>query len=82
MTAPENESTLRIEINAAWCKGCYLCVNFCPRDVLDIDAERWTNGFHPVYVKQVARCTVCRNCELLCPDLAIAVDWTIEVKED
>jgi 2-oxoglutarate ferredoxin oxidoreductase subunit delta len=79
MTPADDESMVRIEISAAWCKGCYLCVSFCPRDVLDIDAEHWTNGFHPVYVKQIARCTVCRNCELLCPDLAIAVEQASQV---
>jgi len=66
----------RIEINRAWCKGCYICVSVCPRDVLDIDQTQWTGSFHPVYVRQIERCTACRNCELFCPDLAI------EVKED
>ena len=63
----------RIEINPAWCKGCYLCVSFCPRGVLGIDQGRWAQGVHPVYVREVERCTLCRNCELLCPDLAIEV---------
>jgi len=63
----------RIEINPAWCKGCALCVSFCPREVLGIDQSRWVGGVHPVYVRQLERCTVCRNCELLCPDLAIEV---------
>jgi 2-oxoglutarate ferredoxin oxidoreductase subunit delta len=67
---------IRIEIDPAWCKGCYLCVSFCPREVLAIDYEHWSQGVHPVYVKDIEHCTVCRNCELLCPDLAI------EVKED
>lgn len=63
----------RIEINQAWCKGCYICINVCPRDVLDVNQDEWSGSFHPVYVKQIDRCTLCRNCELLCPDLAIEV---------
>jgi len=63
----------RIEINSDWCKGCYLCVNACPRAVLTIDEGRWVRGHHPVKVQAVERCTVCRMCELLCPDLAIEV---------
>ena len=63
----------RIVINADWCKGCYICVSVCPRDVLAIDQGAWTGSFHPVIVAQAERCTVCRNCELLCPDLAIEV---------
>lgn len=65
-----------IIIHQAWCKGCYLCVSVCPRDVLDIDTAAWSGNHHPVIVRQIERCTACRNCELLCPDLAV------EVKED
>ena len=64
---------MRIEINREWCKGCYLCVSACPREVLDIDRDRRTRGFFPVVVRQPERCNACRNCELLCPDLAIEV---------
>ena len=62
-----------IEINHAWCKGCYICISVCPRDVLGIERERWISGFHPVIARAIERCTVCRNCELYCPDLAIEV---------
>jgi 2-oxoglutarate ferredoxin oxidoreductase subunit delta len=63
-----------ISINQNWCKGCYLCVSVCPRDVLEIDGARWIQSHHPVVVRRADRCTACRNCELLCPDLAIAVE--------
>ena len=69
MTTPPR----RIVIKRDWCKGCYLCVSVCPRDVLAVDQEEWTGGFHPVIVRQLERCTGCRNCELFCPDLAIEV---------
>ena len=65
--------TVRIVINADWCKGCYICVSVCPRDVLTIDRSEWTGSHHPIVVTAVERCGVCRNCELLCPDLAIEV---------
>jgi 2-oxoglutarate ferredoxin oxidoreductase subunit delta len=71
--AVAHRTPLRIVINAVWCKGCYICVSVCPRDVLAIDQGAWTGSFHPVIVAQAERCTVCRNCELLCPDLAIEV---------
>jgi len=66
-------SARRIIINRDWCKGCGICVSVCPRDVLAIDQTAWTGGFHPVIVVRPERCTVCRICELLCPDLAIEV---------
>lgn len=62
-----------IIINPDWCKGCGICVSVCPRDVLVIDQTAWTGSFHPVIVARPHRCTVCRTCELLCPDLAIEV---------
>ena len=63
----------RVVVNASWCKGCYLCVSVCPREVLAIDSERWNGSFHAIYARQPERCTACRNCELFCPDLAIEV---------
>ncbi|MDH7487928.1 MAG: 2-oxoacid:acceptor oxidoreductase subunit alpha [Anaerolineae bacterium] len=62
-----------IAINRDWCKGCYICVNVCPRHVLEIDQESFDHGFHPVVAARPDDCTVCRQCELLCPDLAISV---------
>jgi len=62
-----------IEINPNWCKGCYICVDVCPRKVLEIDQATFQKGRHPVLVARLEDCSVCRQCELLCPDLAITV---------
>jgi 2-oxoglutarate ferredoxin oxidoreductase subunit delta len=53
-------------INAGWCKGCGVCVAFCPKQALSL-------------VKEKARvnpelCILCGMCELYCPDLAISID--------
>ena len=63
----------RIEIRNEWCKGCYICVDVCPKSVFEVSTAEWLKGFHPVSVARPEECTVCRNCELLCPDLAIVV---------
>ena len=63
----------RIEIRNEWCKGCYICVDVCPKSVFEVSTGEWLKGFHPVRVARPEECTVCRNCELLCPDLAIVV---------
>jgi 2-oxoglutarate ferredoxin oxidoreductase subunit delta len=63
-----------IVVNTDWCKGCYLCVELCPRHVLDIDPTAFVQGVHPVVVARPQDCSACRQCELLCPDLAIQVD--------
>jgi 2-oxoglutarate ferredoxin oxidoreductase subunit delta len=56
-----------IEINDAWCKGCAICVEFCPKDVL-----RMTSA-DKVEVQNLEACTKCLRCEQLCPDFAIVV---------
>ena len=63
-----------ITVNAQWCKGCYICVDVCSRQVLEVDVERFTSGFHPVVAARPEECTGCMQCELLCPDLAISVE--------
>ncbi len=50
-----------------WCKGCDICVEFCPKNTLELD-----NEFKVVQTKP-EDCILCRMCELRCPDLAIFV---------
>ncbi|UCC61774.1 MAG: 4Fe-4S binding protein [Anaerolineae bacterium] len=50
-----------------WCKGCGLCVAFCPRGVLEM------NGSGKVHVVAAERCTACHWCDTHCPDFAIVV---------
>ncbi len=57
----------RLEIEPAWCKGCNICVRFCPERCLALD------GALKVVVTDSTACTGCRLCEMLCPDFAIAV---------
>ncbi|MEO0026280.1 MAG: 4Fe-4S binding protein [candidate division WOR-3 bacterium] len=50
-----------------FCKGCRICVEFCPTDTLGLDERFRIAVLHP------ERCIGCRMCELRCPDLAIFV---------
>ncbi len=54
-------------INREWCKGCGICVNFCPTSVLELDTSDKAACLRP------EACICCRMCELRCPDLAIEV---------
>ncbi len=60
-------TAVTIQINDAWCKGCTICVEFCPKDVLVM------NHMDKVEVKALDACTKCLRCEQLCPDFAIVV---------
>ena len=64
MSRPKTDS---IDINREWCKGCGICVTFCPTQVLELDADNKS------VVKRLEDCTACMMCELRCPDLAIEV---------
>jgi len=55
-------------INRVWCKGCGICVAFCPKNVLELDAEEKVVAARP------EDCICCLMCELRCPDLAIEVE--------
>ncbi len=57
----------RIEITAAWCKACDVCVRICPEACLRL------GGGGVVEVVAADACTGCRLCERLCPDFAITV---------
>lgn len=71
--ARERRPPPQIEITAAWCKGCDVCVRFCPEHCLALD------GAEKATVVDPEACTGCRLCELLCPDFAIAVQPRAEV---
>ena len=55
-------------IYATWCKGCRICVEFCPPKILAMDEDE----DHPRIVSP-EKCTACHFCDTHCPDLAIVV---------
>lgn len=55
-----------VVINEDWCKGCRVCVEFCPTDVLEMHRDK-------AVAVRMDDCTGCMMCEIHCPDLAIKI---------
>jgi len=59
---------IALDINAAWCKGCDICVKMCPELCLRLNEQQKAE------LTDAALCTGCHICEWLCPDFAIKVN--------
>jgi 2-oxoglutarate ferredoxin oxidoreductase subunit delta len=62
------------------CKGCGFCVEYCPKDVLELSDEFNIKGYHPPFVRNEDDCIYCQLCETICPDFAIYV--TLKEEEE
>jgi 2-oxoglutarate ferredoxin oxidoreductase subunit delta len=55
------------------CKGCGICIEFCPVDALIESARANRKGYHLPEVAQNKEeaCIHCQFCSLVCPEFAI-----------
>lgn len=55
------------------CKGCKLCVEFCPRQVLRNSDKPNSKGYHypEVIPGKEDDCVHCEFCTMVCPEFAI-----------
>lgn len=63
--------------NRELCKGCGLCIEVCPKKILEISDDLNSKGFKPAQKREDGECIGCAFCATICPDVAIKV-----VKED
>ena len=59
------KKTAAIVIRKDLCKGCGICVAFCPKNVLELGEDEKAAAL------RIEECTACGLCEMRCPDLAI-----------
>lgn len=65
----------RIVVDDFYCKGCGLCVDFCPQGIIVLDTDTITaKGCHPAKLVCEDKCTGCCTCATMCPDVAITVE--------
>lgn len=59
-----------VHIRVERCKGCELCVEYCPTDVLALSSQFNVHGYHyPVVASD--DCIACQACSTICPEFAI-----------
>jgi len=72
----------RVVIDVERCKGCELCRDACPQDVLVLADELNSKGYRPVVLLDPEHdCTGCALCATVCPDACITVYREIPTKK-
>ncbi len=62
-----------IEIDQELCKGCQLCIAFCPKESISPAEKLNASGYLPVVCNDNGECSGCAICALVCPEVAIEV---------
>jgi len=65
--AHQKKGKSTVTVYPDWCKGCGICVEFCPSKVFEIGEQGKAT------VVREKDCIHCGFCELHCPDFAIVV---------
>jgi 2-oxoglutarate ferredoxin oxidoreductase subunit delta len=65
----------KIIIDEAYCKGCGLCIDACPKSLLRMCQQLNRSGVFPAEItaEAMSECTACTLCAQICPDVAISV---------
>ena len=63
----------KIIINQDKCKGCFLCISFCPKKLIVKDSKLNKKGLNPVRFSDESGCIGCGLCAVICPDCCIEV---------
>jgi len=64
---------MKPEIKKDKCKGCGLCIFYCPLKALEFSLELNKSGVKFAKFKQGAKCSGCGFCFLMCPDNCIEI---------
>ncbi|MDG5787635.1 ferredoxin family protein [Evansella sp. AB-P1] len=64
---------MKVVFNENYCKGCSLCIAFCPQEIISLAKRINNKGYRPAEVKDQNKCTSCTACAVMCPDNVITV---------
>lgn len=63
-------STVSPRVNVQQCKGCSLCLDYCPANAIAIKEKKANIEGH--------RCIGCGECIVMCPQGAVEIEWNEE----
>jgi 2-oxoglutarate ferredoxin oxidoreductase subunit delta len=76
----ENPGNAPVWVNTDNCKACDLCVSVCPSGVLGMTYEKTSTLGAMISIDHPEACIGCHECELSCPDFAIYVAESKDLK--
>ncbi len=63
----------KVSINKDKCKGCLLCISFCPKGAIKKSKAINKLGVNFVEFQDNDACLGCMMCALICPDCCIEI---------
>jgi 2-oxoglutarate ferredoxin oxidoreductase subunit delta len=63
----------KVVVKNDFCKGCGLCIEYCPKKVLQVSSHLNEMGYHYAEADETKKCSGCLVCTLVCPEVAIEV---------
>lgn len=66
----------RVSFREDRCKGCGLCIDACPKNIISFSDKLNQKGYHPATVTEdkMKLCIGCAACGRMCPDCVITVE--------
>lgn len=63
-----SQGKAQLRVRRDWCKGCDICINACPENILELDeTER-------IFVTDIDQCIFCGICAERCPDFCFSLE--------
>ena len=62
-----------VKVNQERCKGCELCILYCPKKSLCMSAGINGKGYHYPEFCDPDECTGCTLCGRICPEVALEI---------
>lgn len=69
-----------LKIERQRCKGCGLCVEFCPTHLLKLSDDLNSLGYHVAELPEPEKCNACALCAEMCPEAGMSVYRKVRAK--